>query len=106
MRGRWVYLYHFSDKVSGHAGHYLGSCFDLRKRDALHQSGKGARLLQVAKERGIKFYMVRTWVGGRTLERQLKNRKNAPLLCPVCHPPKRWTKYDNDAAQEVNFYQQ
>ena len=45
-----VYLYHFSEPVSDHASHYLGFTDDLDKRDWLHQHGKGARLLQVAKE--------------------------------------------------------
>ncbi len=29
---------------------------------------------------------VRTWSGDKTLERRLKNRKKARLLCPVCNP--------------------
>ena len=68
-----VYLYHFSEPVSDHASHYLGFTDDLDKRDWLHQHGKGARLLQVAKERGIKFWIVRTWPGDRQPERKLKN---------------------------------
>lgn len=100
MKTTIVYLYHFSSKVSDHAGHYLGSCDDLDKRDWLHQHGKGARLLQVAKERGIKFWIVRTWVGDRKLERKLKNRKNAAKLCPIC----RAKAAKNHVSGEVNFY--
>lgn len=92
-----VYLYHFSEPVSDHASHYLGFTDDLDKRDWLHQHGKGARLLQVAKERGIKFWIVRTWPGDRKLERKLKNRKHAPALCPVCAGAKALNR-----AKEIN----
>ncbi len=95
-----VYLYHFSDKVSDHAQHYLGSAEDLKQRDWLHQNGRGARLLQVARERGIKFWIVRTWKGDRKLERKLKNRHNAAQLCPIC----RAKKAANSIKSEVNFY--
>lgn len=100
MKTTIVYLYHFSDKVSDHAQHYLGSADDLDKRDWLHQHGRGARLLQVAKERGIKFWIVRTWKGDRKLERKLKNRHNAAKLCPIC----RAKKAKNGVKSEVNFY--
>jgi len=99
MKTSTVYLYHFSDKL-GHAQHYIGSCTDLKKRDWMHQNGLGARLLQVARERGIKFWIVKTWPGGRQFERQLKNRKNAPHLCPIC----RAKAAKNGVAGEINFY--
>jgi hypothetical protein len=35
-------------------------------------------------ERRIPFFVARTWVGGRALERELRRRKNAPRLCPAC----------------------
>jgi hypothetical protein len=41
-------------------------------------------MLAVCRERGITWQLVRTWEGGRKFERQLKNRKEAPRLCPVC----------------------
>lgn len=83
MNTEIVYLYHFDQKIA-HAQHYLGSCVDLDERDYLHQTGQGARLLQVAKERGVKFEIVRTWQGGRQLERKLKNRHDGARLCPIC----------------------
>jgi hypothetical protein len=43
-------------------------------------------LTQVATQRGIGFEVVRTWPGGRELERRLKDRHDAPRLCPVCNP--------------------
>jgi hypothetical protein len=47
--------------------------------------GNGARLTQVAKERGLSFVVVRIWEGDRKLERKLKNRHDAPRLCPICN---------------------
>ena len=83
-----VYLLHFSDYIAPGkhtCRHYLGSCDDLDTRIAQHRAGTGSRLCQVAKERGLSFVVARTWDGGRQLERQLKNRKEAPRLCPVCN---------------------
>lgn len=83
-----VYLIHFLTPLA-HARHYLGytQAESVDQRMERHLNGTGARLLQVARERGVKFEIVRTWEGeGRTFERKLKNRKNAPKLCPVCNP--------------------
>lgn len=78
-----VYLIHFNEAFK-HARHYVGSTDDLASRLSLHQSGQGARLLQVVSAAGIGFECVRTWNGGRKLERKIKRRKEAPKLCPVC----------------------
>lgn len=84
-----VYLYHFDKPISPNhkCQHYLGYTKhkDTTKRMAEHKSGCGARLTQVANERGIDYTIVYTWKGDRKLERQLKNRKNSPKLCPVCN---------------------
>lgn len=81
-----VYLLHFERPISPlhTCQHYLGWCLDLDARIAAHRSGAGARLTQVAVERGIGFEVVRTWPGSRTFERLLKARKDTPRLCPVC----------------------
>lgn len=81
-----VYLLHLCEPLApGHpAQHYLGSAADLAPRLYAHQHGIGARFTAVAVERGIPFVVARTWDGGRQLERQLKNRKNARRLCPIC----------------------
>ena len=84
-----VYLLHFSAPLGNErhqAQHYIGSAPDsrLQTRIAEHQRGAGARITQVAVERGIGLEVVRTWPGGRQEERRLKNRKAAPRLCPVC----------------------
>lgn len=51
----------------------------MKKRLAEHKAGK-----QVANERGISYRIVRWWKGGRALERELKNKKCSPKLCPIC----------------------
>ena len=79
-----VYLIHFS-KAYKHARHYLGSAEDVNERLDLHRKGQGARLTQIAADAGITFEIVRTWNGSRKEERKLKNRHNAPKLCPVCN---------------------
>lgn len=82
-----VYLLHFERPISkAHTTqHYLGWCLDLPARLAVHRAGNGARLTQIAVERGIAFEVVRTWEGSREFERYLKNGKRGPKLCPVCH---------------------
>jgi hypothetical protein len=81
-----IYLLHFDRPISAahSCQHYIGWCLDITARLGMHRAGKGARLTQIAVERGISFEVVRTWPGTRALERQLKNRKEAPRLCPMC----------------------
>ena len=81
-----TYLLHFV-RPHKHAKHYMGATKDLFHRIQLHKAGKGARLTQVVRENGNDFYLVRTWDGGRKVERRLKRQKNGPRLCPVCNPP-------------------
>ena len=82
----YVYLLHFNRPISSRhtTQHYIGFAECLATRIQRHESGNGARLVQVAKERGIHFKLVRVWCGDRELERRLKNWKCAPRLCPVC----------------------
>jgi hypothetical protein len=82
-----AYLVHL-DTPLAHAQHYIGwEKRDNGSREAVHQSGNGARMLAVAKSRGITFTAVRTWPGAdRRFERRLKNTANARRLCPVCSP--------------------
>jgi hypothetical protein len=44
----------------------------------------GARLMEVVTDAKIDWKVARTWNGDRKLERRLKNRHNAPALCPRC----------------------
>lgn len=84
-----VYLLHF-DKPIAHAQHYLGSAVDLPTRLCQHYRGNGARLMEVVRERGISWQLVRTWEcnserEARLLEREFKHRrKNSRGLCPIC----------------------
>lgn len=97
-----VYLLHFDRPISEHhtCQHYIGWTADLGARLALHRAGDGARLCQVAKERGIGFRLVRTWAGDRSLERRLKNRKNAPQMCFRCN---RSLDFTLDDVEEMEF---
>lgn len=82
-----VYLLHFDRPISPchTAQHYLGYTKRLQDRIEAHRRGQGSRLCAVARERGIDFQVARTWTKGtRRLERQLKARKSAPRLCPIC----------------------
>lgn len=95
-----VYLIHF-DTPYKHARHYLGFATDLRVRLDSHYLGVGARLMQVVGQAGIKWHVVRTWKGDRGLERQLKNQKNSPRLCPICNPAVR---AEEEASDELQNY--
>jgi predicted GIY-YIG superfamily endonuclease len=84
-----VYLLHFDQAVSDHARHYLGWASDLVVRLEAHREGRGARLMEVCKERGITWHVSRTWEGTRDRERAIKDRAESPRLCPDCTPSPR-----------------
>lgn len=87
-----VYLIHFDTAVGnpasprGMARHYIGSTGDIAARLAEHHAGNGSKLMAAVSAAGIGWELVRTWPGGRTVERALKQRKAAPRLCPTCNP--------------------
>lgn len=89
-----VYLIHFAEKFS-HASHYIGF---TKNEDPLvrleeHRSGKGAKLTAAVAAAGIEMEIVRTWPGeSRSFERQLKNRREALMLCPKCSAEKKARK--------------
>lgn len=85
-----IYLIHF-DRPYKHARHYLGWASDLEHRLRQHQSGHGARLLDVIQQAGIAWCLARTWSGTRTRERQIKRQGGASRCCPLCgvRPPLR-----------------
>jgi predicted GIY-YIG superfamily endonuclease len=83
-----VYLLHLDPPLK-HARHYTGWTSDLDQRLEAHRAGRGARLLEVVKEAGGTFRLARTWAGTRNLERAIKDRKEAPKLCPECSPQPR-----------------
>jgi predicted GIY-YIG superfamily endonuclease len=84
-----VYLLHFDQPIADHARHYLGWASDLAARLEAHREGRGARLMEVCKERGITWHLARTWVGTRDRERAIKDRAESPRLCPDCSPTPR-----------------
>jgi len=87
-----VYLIHFehplgdSSNPHGQARHYLGFTKDLEARLARHRKCNGSAILAAVTQAGIGWECVRTWHGGRELERRLKQRKDSPKLCPICNP--------------------
>ena len=79
-----VYLIHF-DTPYKRARHYLGWAGDIGKRIARHQRGDGARLLEVVREAGISWQLVRTWSDAdRSVERRLKAQHGSVRLSPIC----------------------
>jgi hypothetical protein len=82
-----TYLLHFCRPISSAhtTQHYLGWAAHLDTRLAEHARGSGARLTQVAIERGIGWRLVRTWDGEtRTDERRHKRGAHGARLCPEC----------------------
>ena len=78
-----VYVIKFSEKIAGHAGYYVGSTALLRLNERFneHCTGRGARLTEVAWERGIGMQIIHTvptntLKEARKLERTIKNRKS------------------------------
>lgn len=85
-----VYLIHFDaplgnpDNPHGQAQHYIGFTDDLPARLEAHRKGNGAAIMAAVNLAGIGWTLARTWTGGRGLEKQLKRRKKARCLCPLC----------------------
>lgn len=73
--------------------HYLGSSVNMARRLQKHAANPDARILQIAKSRGITFRVVRIWEAPEGTngaarwaeERRLKGI-SAGRLCPCCHP--------------------
>jgi predicted GIY-YIG superfamily endonuclease len=78
-----VYLLHFA-RPYRHARHYTGWTRDLAHRLAQHETGAGARLLQVVHDAGITWRLARLWPGDRRRERAIKRQGGASRLCPLC----------------------
>lgn len=79
-----VYLLHFSAPYH-HARHYLGYSADPAARFETHTRGAGSPLVRAAVQAGLGVVLARLWPDGdRTFERELKNQKNTPRLCPIC----------------------
>lgn len=83
-----VYVLHFSKPVGTkrqQAQHYIGWASDVDARIAAHRQGKGARLTQVAVERGCELEVAQVIPGvTRDFERTLKNRGSGHRNCAIC----------------------
>lgn len=79
-----VYLLHLHPPYK-RARHYLGWTSNLEQRLADHRRGAGSPLVAAAVANGSTVELARTWTGvDRHFERALKNRKEAPRMCPLC----------------------
>jgi len=61
-----------------------GASVHYRSHLGKHRNGQGARPMEVIKNAGLGFTLVRTWPGGRDRERQLKRQLGASQMCPSC----------------------
>ena len=68
----------------------MGYSNDVLRRLKEHNAGRGAKLTQIANERGIKYVLVRLWHGARDDERKLKNRHESNRMCPICKPDNKY----------------
>lgn len=92
----YTYLIHF-EKPYKHAQHYIGWTENLEQRLVCHQSGTGARLMEVVTGAGIDWVLATYWENtSRHFERKLKSMKNASFYCPVC-------KYGRPDDKAINF---
>ncbi len=74
------------------ARHYIGFVDELGggqphplvARMRLHRSGKGARFLAAANEKGITWHLASVQRGGRSDERRFKDQANSNRYCPRC----------------------
>jgi len=99
----FIYLLHFEQPISPNytTQHYLGFAEHcLPARIQAHELGRGARLPQVAYQRGICFQVARVWIGDRSLKRRIKNRKASPRLCPCCSASPQPVAYAQDLTPE------
>jgi predicted GIY-YIG superfamily endonuclease len=89
-RQGYVYVLHFDSPIceTHTCQHYIGCTCDLRQRLITHAQGRGARLTEVAKERGITWQLAAlgtTHVTGmRRIERQLKDWHGVKGQCSLC----------------------
>lgn len=95
-----VYLIHFDRPIGNDrhkAQHYLGyTSRSVRQRVEEHRAtkwtpdggiqGPGACIMGAVNFHNIPFRVVKTWKGGRSLERKIKKTNNLRRYCPICNP--------------------
>lgn len=110
-----TYLIHL-ERPLAHSQHYIGSTEnDLDERIQSHKNttwerypiatttldgrkvtgrtiGSGSTFMGAVNAAGISWQVVRTWDGGRRIERWLKGWKKGSLLCPICNPNHTYAK--------------
>lgn len=82
-----IYIIHFETPYH-HARHYMGwveSEAELDYRLWKHKHGRGAVLMRVVTEAGIKWHLSQTLPGDRTEERRLKRCGGGIRFCPECN---------------------
>lgn len=83
-----IYLLHI-DPPYHHARHYLGytdrqSPTAIEDRLNEHITGQGNGLVFAAYQAGHTITLACVFEGDGNLERQIKNRRNTPRICPCC----------------------
>ena len=86
-----VYLLHFARPLGGRASHYIGTSTvaGLAARLDAHRHGRGARITAAANREDIAYILIRTWPGGRSIERLLKAGRMRPG-CVQCVTTPPW----------------
>jgi predicted GIY-YIG superfamily endonuclease len=118
----YIYVLHFETRLH-HAGHYLGSTYNLDERFARHAAGQAARLTQVLAERRMTWSVAAVYectIDCRLAEREAKRRKNTTTYCPKCNPehvapsytreiPFQWSpkheQYHDELSRHENYEQ-
>jgi len=84
-----VYIFHFHAPLGNltnpraQAIHYCGFAEDLEARLAKQISGRGAKLVAAAIERGITYDLYH-WPACLAVEKLIKRRHRTALYCPTC----------------------
>ena len=84
-----VYLFHFHQPLGNPenrramASHYVGFAEDLTARLLKQLSGKGAKIVAAALERGISYDLYH-WPATLEVEKLIKARHNTAVYCPTC----------------------
>jgi hypothetical protein len=81
-----IYILHFEPAYE-HAQHYLGfTTKSGEERAHDHRGHNGSPLCRAALASGSQVILVAEFPGTRSMERELKERKNTRALCPRCKP--------------------
>jgi len=83
----WIYILHFGERLA-HALHYVGTTTELRDRLTAHANGQGSRLCGALADLNMHWCLSALFQvnakDARNFERQIKDRKHTPAICPLC----------------------